>query len=126
MNFYEQELRKLTGTFPSKISKSSYIGRACLIPLSKGRVAKLQFATCGMADNYEALSITIIDAQNGEIDSNKLLFKDYFAPQMRGGGSTVIPHIWSCNGIDSWYKAPTALEFKSLGKAAHEYIGIFS
>ena len=125
MNFYEQELRKLTGTFPSKISKSSYIGRACLITLSSGRIAKLQFVTCGTSKRYEALSITIIDAHNGVIDSNKLLFKDYFSPRTLHG-SQIFPYIWTYNGDDSWYLPPTTLDIKSLGKAVHEYIGIFS
>ena len=52
MNFFEQELRRFTGkTTAFKSCKALYAGRACFIPLSGSRRARLEFVTSGVADH---------------------------------------------------------------------------
>ena len=61
MNFFEQELRRFTGrTTAFKSCKALYAGRACFIPLSGSRRARLEFVTSGVADQYDALQVTIL------------------------------------------------------------------
>ena len=119
MNFFEQELRKLMkfGIAPES-AKTSYIGRACYLTLSEGRRARVEYKTCGTADHFAALLITILATNQGAIDSSLLRFEDYFAKQDNGCGSKLAPHIWICQGEPSWYRSPTAAEMKALAGAA--------
>ena len=49
MNFFEQELRRFTGkTTAFKSCKALYTGRACFIPLSGSRRARLEVGTDGV------------------------------------------------------------------------------
>ncbi|MGI6670007.1 MAG: hypothetical protein ACOX58_00230 [Christensenellales bacterium] len=85
MNFFEQELRRFTGrTTAFKSCKALYAGRACFIPLSGSRRARLEFVTSGVADHYDALQVTILSATNGKIDCLRFHFKDSFAPRKSG------------------------------------------
>ena len=127
MNFYEQELRKLMklGISPES-AKAAYIGRACYLTLSGARRARLEYKTCGTADHYTALAITILDTNQGAIDTSLLRFEDYFANQDNGRGDMLAPHIWACFGETSWNRNPTAAEMKALAGAAKEYIELFA
>lgn len=123
MNFFEQQLRALTAKDTAfKSTKPVYIGRACFINLGGSRRARLEFSTCRVADQYEALTVTILNATEGKIDQIKLLFKDFFTPS-RGN---CIPHIWVNYGKAEWYTSPTSSEIKSLSQAAYDYISIYT
>ena len=78
MNFFEQELRRFTGkTTAFEPCKALYAGRACFIPLSGSRRARLEFVTSGVADQYDALQITILSTTDGKIDCLRFRFKDF-------------------------------------------------
>ena len=82
MNFFEQELRRFTGrTTAFKSCKALYAGRACFIPLSGSRRARLEFVTSGVADQYDALQVTILSTADGKIDCLRFRFSDFFAPR---------------------------------------------
>lgn len=126
MNFFEQQLRILTGKTTSfKSANPAYIGRACFITLSEGRRARMEFVTTGFTDHYEALQISVINLKDGKIDSILLRFSDYFRPDAFAGG-TRIPHIWLCDGKARWYGEPMDGEKDTLSKAAHDYIRLFA
>ena len=125
MNFFEQQHRAVTKESVFKSSACSYIGRSCYIKLTNERLARLDFTTYDTHDKYECYEIAILDKNKGCIDKLRLLFKDYFAPQLVGGSRTTVPHIWISDGKASWYKTPTSLEIKTLAKAAHDYITLF-
>ena len=94
MNFFEQELRRFTGKETAfKSSKPVYAGRACFIQLSGNRRARLEFVTCGTADHFEALDVTILSTTDGKIDHLRLRFKDYCAQRKGGCSGSVWPHI---------------------------------
>ena len=127
MNFFEQELRRFTGKETAfKSSKPVYAGRACFIPLSGSRRARLEFVTCGVADHFEALDVTILSTTEGKIDQLRLRFRDYFALRKGGCSGTVCPHIWIDRGEAEWYVAPTGLEIKTLAQAAYDYVMLFA
>ncbi len=130
MNFFEKELRNLVrlGIAPES-SQASFIGRTCYLTLSGDRRARLKFTTCGTADSYAALTITILNSSRGTIDGVRLRFEDYFAEQISTNahacGSGIQPHIWVYQGEASWYRNPATAEYKPLCAAAKEYIGLF-
>lgn len=127
MNFFEQELRRFTGrTTAFKSCKALYAGRACFIPLSGSRRARLEFVTSGVADHYDALQVTILSATNGKIDCLRFRFSDSFAPQKGGCSGICYPHIWVDRGEPEWYVAPTAAEIAGLAQTAHDYVMLFA
>ena len=127
MHFFEQALRKLLakGIAP-KSAKVTYIGRTCYLKLSGDRRARLEYRTCGTADHYAALAITILDTNQGAIDTTTLRFEDYFAKQDVSCGSQITPHVWTCQGVTTWYRNPTAAALNALASAAEEYIALFA
>ena len=125
MNFFEQQHRVITKDSAFKSITPSFIGRSCYIPLSDGRLARMDFATCGTSGEFECYEIAILDKNKGCIDKLRLRFRDYFAAQPGGCSNTNVPHIWIYQGKASWYGSPTASEIKKLAQAAREYIKLF-
>ena len=76
-------------------------------------MARLDFVTCGHADHYTALTITILDSNQGAIDTQRLLFKDHFALTKDTFGNRIAPYIWVDRDA-SWYRNPTAADLKNL------------
>ena len=127
MNFYEQELRRFTGkTTAFKSCKAVYAGRACFIPLSGNRRARLEFDTSGYADHYDALQVTILSTTDGEIDCLRFRFSDFFAPRKYGSSGTRRPYIWVDCGEPEWYVEPAATEIAAITQAAHDYVMLFA
>ena len=73
MNFYEQELKKIVG---DRYQDATYVGRACYVRLSDTNRAKIQFVTGIVANHYNALQLTILNRNEGQVDVLRLRFTD--------------------------------------------------
>ena len=127
MTFFEQELRKIVGdVYPD----ATFVGRACYVRLSDMNRAKIQFTTCGTADHYEALQMTILNRSDGQIDTLRLRFKDVLGtkavpnnPNFRNG---ISPHAWTYNGKTEWYGYhPNSRDYQKLTDAVSDYLEVF-
>lgn len=126
MTFFEQELRKIVGdVYPD----ATFVGRACYVRLSDMNRAKIQFTTCGTADHYEALQMTILNRSDGQVDTLRLHFKDVLGaklvsnPNFRNG---VAPHAWTYNGKTEWYAYhPNSRDYQKLTDAVSDYLDVF-
>ena len=127
MTFFEQELRKIVGdVYPD----ATFVGRACYVRLSDMNRAKIQFTTCGTADHYEALQMTILNRSDGQIDTLRLRFKDVLGtkavpnnPNFRNG---ISPHAWTYNGKTEWYGChPNSRDYEKLTDAVSDYLDVF-
>ena len=126
MTFFEQELRKIVGdVYPD----ATFVGRACYVRLSDMNRAKIQFTTCGTADHYEALQMTILNRSDGQVDTLRLRFKDVLGtkqvnnPNFRNG---VSPHAWTYNGKTEWYAYhPNSRDYQMLKDAVSDYLDVF-
>ena len=126
MTFYEQELRKIVG---ERYPDATYVGRACYVRLDEMNRAKIQFVTTGIANQYSALRLTVLNRQEGDVDNLLLRFSDLFGkkmvnnPNFRDG---VIPHIWDDYGKADWYVYhPSAADYDSLRQAIGQYLSMF-
>lgn len=103
MTFYEQELRKIIG---EQYPDATYVGRVCYVRLSDMNRAKIQFVTGSVANQYNALQLTILNRSEGQVDTLRLRFSDLLGtkvtsnPNFRNG---VDPHIWDDYGKVDWY-----------------------
>ena len=127
MDFFEKQPRAITGNDTVfKSSKRSYLGRTCYIALSGDRLARLNFITSEIHEQYDCFEIAILDKNRGLIDTLLLRFKEIFAAQKVGNDTKVTPYIWIYQGEVSWYKAPTSSEIKKLAQTTHDYIALFA
>ena len=124
MNFFEQELRRFMDSGTGlKSTAANFTGRVGFYSLADGRRARLEFIPQGTIDRFEALRITILRLDTGEIDHLDLIFRDYMKPQK----STCMPSIWGgCNTDWRWTIQPLSSEIEAVAKAAKEYIHVFA
>ena len=69
MTFYEQELRKIIG---EQYPDATYVGRVCYVRLSDMNRAKIQFVTGSVANQYNALQLTILNRSEGQVDADSV------------------------------------------------------
>lgn len=119
MTFFEQELRKIVS---DKYPNASFVGRACYVRLDEMNRVKIQFVTMGIANHYEALRLTVLNRQEGDVDNLLIRFSDLL-------GSTnnkASPHIWDDHGETDWYcYHPTKQDYLALTDAVSDYPQIF-
>lgn len=115
---FEQELRRI---FDHDVvfADTRFAGNVCYGRLNADVRIKARFVTCGYADNYEALNVTLLNRCEGEIDSSLLRFCNLWGvkkvnnPNFREG---VAPRIWSCDGKADWYVyKPNEADLQKLG-----------
>lgn len=126
MTFYEKELRKIIG---EAHPDASFVGRACYVRLDEMNRAKIQFVTTGVANQYTALRLTILNRQEGDVDNLLLRFSDLLGkkatvnPNFRDG---VMPHIWDdCGNVDWYVYHPSKQDYQVLTNAVNDYLDVF-
>ena len=127
MNFFERELRRFTiETDSLKGYPFTFAGRAAFLPLSGNRKVRVEFVTTGVANEYAAMRVTIVDAAEGAIDRLTFHFRDYWCPRRSSGSTSYIPHIWYYQ-VYEWYgPAPDSFEIEAVAKAIRDYIQVFA
>ena len=121
LNFFEQELRKIVDPIDPD---ATYVGRACFLRLGEQNRAKLQFTTRGIRDQYEALKMTVMNLQEGEIDNTQLRFSEIFA--CKGMGRDFHPSISDYGSSFAWHLyRPTARDYAALSEAVGAYLEVF-
>ena len=128
-NFFEQELQKLFGDVKI-INDPTYSGRSCYGTLGKDLRVRAQFISTKVADEYDALKLTVLNRTEGQVDALILRMKDLLGkkpvpgnPNFRSG---VIPYIWNDYGKLEWYAyTPTPADYETIRQAAEQYLGVF-
>ena len=126
MTFFEQELRKIVG---AEYPDATFVGRACYVRLSDMNRAKIQFISTGIASHYDALRLTVLNRQEGEVDNLLLRFSDLLGKKMVNNPNSrdgVIPHIWDDYGKADWYVYhPNSRDYQKLTDAVTDYLEVF-
>ena len=128
MNFYEQELRKLL-EHGGGVSDKQFIGRACFSKISDDLRVRMEFVTQGIADHYEAIKVTIINKNDGPVDSLTMRFSDLLGKKMvnnRNFTDGIDPYIWKYGDKIQWYGyQPTKTDYEQISESLNNYINIF-
>lgn len=108
MTRYEQELRKLFDG-SDLMDRPQYSGRVCVGELGKDLRVRAEFFSAHVADQYDAIRLTVLNRKEGVVDRTLLQFKDVWGkkpvpsnPNFRSG---VMPHLWDDHGDVDWYPA---------------------
>jgi len=125
MNVFEQELRRVAVS--GGISNPVFAGRACYGDLGGDNRVKLQFVTQGTADRYEALKATILNREDGVVDSLLFRFADTWGKKFDHGYKDGTPYIWTYQGKSEWYAyTPTDADIKKLAGEVGGYLDVFT
>lgn len=126
MTFYERELREI---IEEKYPDATYVGRACYVRLSDTNRAKIQFVAGIVANQYNALQVTILNLSEGQVDVLLLRFADLLGvkhtsnPNFRNG---INPHIWDdCGKVDWYVYYPNQRDYEALSNAVSSYLDVF-
>lgn len=126
MTFYEKELRKI---MEPQFPQATYVGRACYVRLSDMNRAKIQFITSGIASHYDALRLTVLNRQEGDVDNLVLRFSDLLGKKMVGNPNFrdgIMPYIWDDHGKADWYVYhPTQRDYAAFTAEVSEYLEVF-
>lgn len=128
MTVFEQELRRMFD-HDAVFANARFVGNACYGRLTDDIRVKVNFATCGVADEYEALKVTLLNRKEGQIDNVLIRFRDLWGmkkvnnPNFREG---VPPRIWTYNGKTEWYAyKPNQNDYNQLADAVKTYVEVF-
>lgn len=127
MNFFETTLRKIFDNVEG-IENTKYIGRTCIADIGGGKVMKALFTQMGMTGNKKnALSVSIISKNDGEIDTTVIRFADIWTQRFRICGNIEAPQIWFRDDKPEWFTPqPTTNDFLKLSNMITEYVAFYS
>ena len=128
MNDFEKALCEiLNGN--TYFDKLSFVGRSCYGQLNDRIRARMEFATLGHSEHYEALRVTILDRSEGKIDVCALRFAEIWGkkkvtnPNFSEG---IYPHFWNDGGEADWYVYhPSRADNKVLCQQLNDYLAVF-
>ena len=127
-NFFEQELQKLFGD-GKIIDNPAYSGRACFGTLGSDLRVRVQFISTHIADEYDALKLTVLNRTDGEVDQLTLSFRDVLGRKTVSDPSCpkgIIPGI-NAYGDKAWWQIyqPIAADYQCLWQVADDYLNAF-
>lgn len=126
---FEKELRKIFAD-NTLLADTKFVGRCCYGRLTDTINAKVQFVTGAISNQYTALKITLLNRNEGQIDSTVLRLQDLWGikkvnnPNFREG---VSPHLWLDGNNLYWYAyQPTPADFAILENEMNSYLEVFA
>ena len=128
MNAFEMELKKILSQ-SKEATHTTYVGRAVYIQVAPELRVKLEFISLNIANQYNALKLTVLNRIDGVVDINILRFGDLLGKKMVSNpnfSDGVIPHLWDDYGKVRWYVyQPGQADYKLLTGVVDEYLQIF-
>ena len=128
MNAFEMELKKILSQ-SKEATHTTYVGRAVYIQIVPELRAKLVFVSLNIANQYNALKLTVLNRIDGVVDTNILRFGDLLGKKMVSNpnfSDGVVPHLWDDYGKVGWYVyQPGQADYKLLADVVDKYLQIF-
>lgn len=129
MTVYERELRKLFEN-SDLMDRPRFSGRVCVGELGKDLRVRAEFLSTCVANQYDAIRLTVLNRTEGVVDRTMLRFKDVWGkkpvpdnPYFRDG---VLAHLWDDRGDVDWYAYhPTATDYDALRQSIGQYLSVF-
>lgn len=128
MTKFEQELRRMFD-HDAVFSKTKFAGNACYGRLTDRIRVKIHFQTGMVADHYDRLKVTLLNRNEGVIDTVTLKFQDLWGmkkvsnPNFPKG---IFPHLWrDGNNVDWYVYHPTETDYRELTDAVKTYLEVF-
>lgn len=125
MNFYEKQLKRMFSDLDTQSGDTVYAGKAMLSIISDDLRAKVEFVTGRMASQYEGLKLSIINKNEGVIDTQTFMFYEIIG--LKGSARDRKPHVWDDNGNANWFGyEPTSAELEKIAAKVEDYIFMYA
>lgn len=125
MTFLESELSKIFDGTELFINFKT-VGNTCYGSLTDDIRVKMNFEYCSVRNKFDALRITLLKRNEGQIDSVRIRFEDMWGLINEDLSGPASPYIWSDEGKTYWYGyKPTNADYNKLVKAAKNYLEMF-
>lgn len=124
MNFYEKEMRAMFGD-SDIIRDAKYCGRTMLGKLDDELRVKLQFISTFVAEQYDAIQVTVINRTDGVVDKQNIKFADIIGKKERNGLGKIDPYICGYLNDVEWYTPVNHAEKMKIADAVIGYIGMY-
>ena len=122
MTFFEKELHRLFDDSERISADAVFAGKTMIAPIGEDLRAKVQFVNTKISGQYDALRLTIINRNEGTVDSETFKFKDIIG--MKGDRE---PHIWEDGQRVDWYiYHPTAYDYNLISDTVEDYISMYA
>lgn len=124
MNFFEREMRMM---FHGNeiIQEPKYCGKTMLGKLDDDLRVKLEFISTGIAGQYDALRLTIINRTDGIIDKGVFKFSDVLGQYIRPNLSAIDYHMWEYQNRPQWYTPISSSQKDAFAGRVLDYIGMY-
>ena len=100
-NFYERQLQRMFGDSEVLSADTVFAGKAMVSKISDDLRAKIEFVTARVSGQYEGLKLSIINKNEGLIDSQTFMFHEIIG--LKGAARDRKPHIWEDNCKAAWF-----------------------
>ncbi len=125
MNFYEQEMRRMLDN-NNLLTDVKFSGKMMVGKLDDEKVFKAEFITTHTHDHYDAIKASIINKNNGVVDSHVFRFSEIVGMYSRGNGlGDIEPYMWSYNAKPEWYTPISNPQKAEIGNTVLEYGEIY-
>lgn len=121
MNKTEHEMRILFGE-SDLFYDAMFCGKMMIGKIDHDIRVKLEFISTHIANQYNAMKVTILNRTDGEIDKTVIPFKDIIG--LKNGYD---PYIWDDDNSKGWYGfKPTSDEYDRISNTIHDYMSMFA
>lgn len=128
MNFYRTELKKIMEG-STVLTDQKYIGQTCYGTICGNLRARVEFMKSSRNDDYVGIKVSIIDRQEGMIDSVSLRFLDVWGkqrtndPNFKGG---IVPCIHNDSVTGDWSVfRPADADYHKIAGEVEDYLSLF-
>ena len=121
MNYFEKQMRILFGE-SELFSEAMCSGKMMIGKIDHDIRVKLEFISTHIANQYNAMKVTVLNRTDGEIDKTVIPFKDIIG--LKNGYD---PYIWDDDNSKGWYGfKPTSDEYDRISNTIHDYMSMFA
>ena len=122
MTYFEHEMKVLFGDSESLSADTVFSNRTMISKISENLRAKVQFVSTKISNQYDALRLTIINRNEGTVDTETFRFVDIIG--QKNGYS---PHIWDDNGNARWYGFKmTERDYCLITEIVENYVSMYA
>ena len=124
-NFYENQLKRMFGDSEVLSADTIFAGKAMVGKISDTLRAKVEFVTARVSGQYEGLKLSIINKNEGLVDSQTFMFHEIIG--LKGVARDRKPHVWDDNGKAHWFGyEPTPTEIENIASKVEDYIEMYA
>lgn len=122
MTFFEKELHRLFDDSECISEDAVFAGKTMIAPIGEDLRAKVQFVYTNTHAKYDALRLTIINRNEGPVDTETFRFVDII-----GQKNGYNPHIWDDNGNAHWYGFKmTERDYCLIAEIVEDYVSMYA